>query len=378
MPLYSPVTHIHVFCSVSVLSKKIYHIENKFKSEKQEVGFITPWVPFAERRNISMEKEIDFIEEQPQFDILIDNKRWRIEWQEHYEKSLLLFITGKCNLKCENCFSISTRNITELSIKDISRILDSNPDYVKVDLMGGEPFLHSDIAGVIETVRQKDRKITIYTNGTLLNTYPKKLMPVRVCISFHDIVSDDPSRKPLANIIDDLNTFAIWGNQIKLVLLLDKWNYKNVLEEINYVEKYCGFLNTLTIGLMRFENDYWNDNYPGVLSFKDYAICIQNVIDNYNGRLNLNIFQKGVLSFGGDPEYIEQRTNRFKCIFQDLTYSDCLYNACDFIRSTLGDKYKLPKERSYCKHTGKKVCLADKVRLKNCMGLNHDGGSVLG
>ena len=85
--------------------------------------------------------------------------------------------------------------------------------------------------------------------------------------------------------------------------------------------------------------------------------------NEYEGRLNLDIFLKGVLNFEGDPGDLPNRVNRFKCVFQDLTYSDCLYNACDLKHPKLSKDYKLPESLCNCKHTGKKKCLADKVRL---------------
>ena len=74
---------------------------------------------------------------------------------------------------------------------------------------------------------------------------------------------------------------------------------------------------------------------------------------------------KGVLDFEGDPGNLPNRVNRFKCIFQDLTYCDCLYNACDYIHPKLNLNYKLPECFKCCKHTNKMKCLADKVRLVN-------------
>lgn len=194
-------------------------------------------------------------------------------------------------------------------------------------------------------------------------------MPLRACISFHEIKSLDKSRKPLFNVQDEIIKYLDKGNPVKLVLLLDKYNASYALEIVNYVDKTFPQLTKLTIGLMRYENDYWNDSNPGVLSFEAYATTVQNIVDNYRGRLDLDIFLKGVLDFEGDPGVKENRVNRFKCVFQNLTFSDCLYNACDPIHEPLAENYKLPSSCDICKHTGKQFCLADKVRLKNKMNI---------
>ena len=73
----------------------------------------------------------------PEFNICVNPQKWLVKWQNEYHKSLLLFITGRCNLNCENCFSISSRDNNELLLEQIEKIVDANPDFEKIDLMGG-------------------------------------------------------------------------------------------------------------------------------------------------------------------------------------------------------------------------------------------------
>lgn len=303
-----------------------------------------------------------------EYHINVDSKKWKINWQDTYQKSLLLFITGKCNLNCRNCFSTSTRNSVEMTLDEVKKILDANPEFNKIDLMGGEPLLHKDINQIINEIKIRNKQPSIYTNGIKLRDISTDNMPIRACVSFHEISSDNPSRKPIKPIMSNLSEFANKGNKLKLVFLMDKYNADKSLEIVNFVDENMPFVNKMTIGLMRFENDYWNDNHPGVLPFNLYAQNVQKIINEYSGRLDLDIFLKGVLSFDGDPGIKENRVNRFKCIFQDLTYSDCLYNACDYKHSKINSDLKLPKSFNKCKHTGKQKCIADKVRLTKVKG----------
>lgn len=298
-----------------------------------------------------------------EFKMNVNPNRWKINWQDTYEKSLLLFITGKCNLNCKNCFSTSTRNSVEMTLEQIRKILDANKAFKKIDLMGGEPLLHKDIEQIIEEIRKRNLHPSIYTNGIKLNELSEDIMPIRACVSFHEIESENPSRKPLKPILHNLSEFAKKGNKLKLVFLMDRYNVDRALEIVDFVDKNMIFVDKLTIGLMRYENDYWNDNHEGVLPFESYANHVQKLINEYTGRLDLDIFLKGVLTFEGDPGDLPNRVNRFKCVFQDLTYSDCLYNACDLKHPNLANNYKLPESLCSCKHTGKRKCLADKVRL---------------
>lgn len=300
-----------------------------------------------------------------QYQVRYDSEKWDIVVQDEYEKSLLLFITGKCNLNCKNCFSISSRNSKEMTIEQIEAILEANRDIHKIDLMGGEPLLHSEIEEIIKRIQERGLKLAIYTNGILLERLAWIDDSVKVCISFHEIEAEEPSRKPLKPLLKVLKTFSSNHKKIKLVYLMDAYNYQRAMKIINYIDRELPYIEKLTIGLMRYENDYWNDEYKGVLPFDKYAETVEKILKEYEGRLHLDIFLKGVLQFVGlDTEKdVEHKVNRFRCIFQDMTYSDCLYDACLMEHPKLPTDWKLPISRERCKHTGRCVCLADKVRL---------------
>lgn len=69
-----------------------------------------------------------------EYTINVEKNKWKINWQDTYEKILLLFITGKCNLNCKNCFSSSSRNSIEMTLEQIKNILDANKELKKVYL----------------------------------------------------------------------------------------------------------------------------------------------------------------------------------------------------------------------------------------------------
>ena len=54
LPLYSPATHLHGFCSLPNL--RVYYIKKILLAKVSQTGFITPSVPFAERQFIKMKK----------------------------------------------------------------------------------------------------------------------------------------------------------------------------------------------------------------------------------------------------------------------------------------------------------------------------------
>lgn len=302
--------------------------------------------------------------EYPRFKIAIDSKKWQLSQQEIYEESLLLFVTSTCNLKCENCFSQYMHKDQNMSMEQIKRIVEVNSRFNKIDLMGGEPLMHPNINEIINTLHNMGKKVSLYTNGLLLNRLQSSTMPLRACISFYEVESNELNRKPISKIkvlIDNFMGEA--GNKLKLILLIDKYNYERVLPIINYIDTTFSSIDTLTIGLMRYENDYWNDGYDGVLSFSEYAKTISFLLKEYCGRLNLDIFTKGVLDFSESTNG-KNRTNRFKCVFPDNSYSECLFKACELKKPFLSASLLIPLAKNVCCITGRNTCLADKIRLK--------------
>jgi len=79
-------------------------------------------------------------------------------------------ITWKCQLACEMCNIWKKSNENEMALDDIKRVF-SNRRFLKslktIDITGGEPFLRSDLAQIIEyfSAEFPKAKILITTNG---------------------------------------------------------------------------------------------------------------------------------------------------------------------------------------------------------------------
>ena len=94
-------------------------------------------------------------------------------------------ITGKCNLSCRHCRGVPEGELsTERAISLITEIAELKPGWVFVE--GGEPFLREDLFDLLALMQQKQLKVHLSTNGTLLT--PRiltalKQLGVRVMIS---------------------------------------------------------------------------------------------------------------------------------------------------------------------------------------------------
>jgi len=89
-----------------------------------------------------------------------------------FEQELVLYITEDCNLRCKHCFVSAGKNnitLTLNKVKDYLYEYSTLKPEGKVLLTGGEPFLHPDINQIVEFGYKSKLKISINTNGTLLN-----------------------------------------------------------------------------------------------------------------------------------------------------------------------------------------------------------------
>lgn len=83
-------------------------------------------------------------------------------------------ITNKCNYSCKYCFGKFEGN--EIPLSDAKQVIDSISQYFshnkikngRINLAGGEPLLHPQLDAIIDYCYQKDIKVSIVTNGSLL------------------------------------------------------------------------------------------------------------------------------------------------------------------------------------------------------------------
>ena len=85
--------------------------------------------------------------------------------------TLKLELTNRCNLKCKHCLANAGLSSKELSLQDIENILLQAKalGVNAIGLVGGEPFLRSDLGGIIGIIYKLRMVFSISTNGTLID-----------------------------------------------------------------------------------------------------------------------------------------------------------------------------------------------------------------
>jgi len=295
----------------------------------------------------------------------IDQKSWKEKIYGPYFKTILLFITNKCNLNCTFCFDkANVHTANEMSFEYIKDIVDNNPQVDKYDIMGGEPLLHKDLDKILVYLAKKNKKIGLYTNGSFLSNFKKDYKNLKLNMAFHSIESSDDSLKPIARLANNIKKFQN-VYPIKIVFLITEKNKTKLFKFAEYVENNFDNIPKLTIGLVRNEEDYYNDNYEGIVSFAEYTKIIQNFINQYEGKLDIDIFAEGMLYTKNLPRSQKNQINRFKSIFVKNEYTSCLYDIGPDKKIKFNPKKPIKYSNcELCPKTNKDRCLTDKIKLQ--------------
>jgi len=116
-------------------------------------------------------------------------------------QTLWINITHRCNLRCLHCFrEAGESQENELTTQEILDVIDAFGELEGLSLIvsGGEPFLRSDILAILQHAKKRVRKVTILTNGTLIDAkaarFLKELEPVSVQVSIDGAVKETNDR----------------------------------------------------------------------------------------------------------------------------------------------------------------------------------------
>lgn len=153
-------------------------------------------------------------------------ERFVEEWHYKYEKKCYLpkldtAITSKCSLQCGHCamftpYCKDRKDCTLEELKENFEQVFQIVDYVfEYTLFGGEPFLHTQLAGIIEYLgrncAEKIGQIVIITNGTVVPNDELLLVLQRykVILSISDYTAVNPYTDILSEFTGKLNEYGI-------------------------------------------------------------------------------------------------------------------------------------------------------------------------
>ena len=235
--------------------------------------------------------------------------------------TLQMFIIGACNIRCSECFMRNHFGSGKISLDTYKQKVTEDLGKInKVIIMGGEPTIHADLPEMIKFNNEKGLRTTIYTNGhrlEILNDVDLSNTSIRISASG---VNSGP--KPLTKLID--KKIDLPGADLQVVTMVSRVNMHEYQEMAYRIEHDLGF-GSMYISSIRdliVTDDYWK-NTENTLPIDEYALFIQDFVDNYKGNLNLHIARRGVLTLKDGVE--DQKTCRYKNILSNGHVVSCPY-----------------------------------------------------
>ena len=92
----------------------------------------------------------------------------RLTGSFNYPGFIQFFPTMECNRTCDYCFNRGYRSGPGISISDYRRLIEAmaGAGVREIDILGGEPTLHPDLAGLIEIAVRSGLKVFLSSNGS--------------------------------------------------------------------------------------------------------------------------------------------------------------------------------------------------------------------
>jgi len=216
---------------------------------------------------------------------------------------LKIDLLENCNLKCSMCYAHHSKK--EMSLEDYKKIVSPLKGIgSRVDLMGGEPFLYSNLEEVISYTRNvsKFKEVIVYTNGTFISK--DKALAVKeaglthamVNLSSHDEIRHDAFtgvQGSWKSAIEGINNLKEAGVETNAFIVVHKDNIFDLNEIRTFV------LETLQINPLFFQYVPKDLNDPLIPSRDDWNLAKKNIIYGHESGQKHGKIVAGIISLCG-------------------------------------------------------------------------------
>ena len=147
--------------------------EDNFLKFKITLGLFMKYKNILERKKKNFVNDLEKIEENKILSQLNSLELKDIEESKNNNKTAFIFITNRCQAKCQHCFYIDELNKDiqdELSLEEYRKLArDLDKEIKQVIITGGEPFLRKDIFGISKAFLDIKhlKSLNFITNGLL-------------------------------------------------------------------------------------------------------------------------------------------------------------------------------------------------------------------
>jgi len=287
----------------------------------------------------------------------------KFPWNKYTEltlnrrNTLQIFITNRCNLKCDGCFA---RNVMGDSNKDISiyeylKALDTfrAKGGKQVNLLGGEPLLHPHLRTLLEYNRTFGLKTTVYTNGRAFEGYsPEDFKDIKLRVSIYSYGSygDSKKDKSFLNLPEkDGKRFNFDANfMVSSETKVEDLFWTANIAENNYN---CKVFFISSLRELDNERKEFFDDTPLTMPVIEYKELVYRFLYLYRGDMDIHVSTRGVFE---STTTLPCRKCRFANYIIGGKIIQCPY---DVVNEKYQDDYNFNVRD--CQHHG--TCLMSKV-----------------
>lgn len=279
-------------------------------------------------------------------------------WHKYEELSvgrrstLQIFITNRCNLRCNGCFAknIIKGNNRDISIEEYKTTLRSffSKGKGQINLIGGEPLLHPEIKQIIDINRQLLLKTTIYTNGYLLDKFcADEFKKIKLRVSLYCKTGGTKSVNCLPRV----------RFPIEICFMVSKnTTVEELLETATEIEENynCNVFFISSIRELDNCNKEFFEDTEITMNVLDYKKLVHEFLQKYNGGMEIHISKRGVFE---STKTLPDNRCRFANYFIGGKIIQCPY---DVVNLKFQKDYSF--EKRHCQHNN--TCLMSKIKLR--------------
>lgn len=250
-----------------------------------------------------------------------------------------IFLTTKCNMKCDFCLTHSTviednefkyQGAKDMDMEMFKDVLKQYPNTLIISFIGnGEPILNRDIFNMVRYAKDQKMRSTLFSNGFIMNRYTKQIVDSGIKtfnISLNAINAQEYERftsygpkyfdKIVANtkeLVEARNNAKDTDLEITATILVDKQNFRDMGKMIAFAEEIgldhvmlSHFMPWTTPGMTKEERSIFSDNkeamdYIDELAAKEYDVKV-TFPTIFDGAENNRLCRDNVLSMSIDGD----------------------------------------------------------------------------
>jgi len=296
--VFYAIRPLFILCLVKIIEifRNIYIINKKHTIE--EVGF-----------NTMISKSKKTKDPNPnRFEGKVKSKFGKtIVYKQNSKLCITRLVNFKCNNKCISCIADREKHLRQkdFSLKELKEIFRKIPANAStIDINGGEPTLRKDLFELFVFLRKRFRNSTIQllTNGRRfsIKDYCKRfselgLQHFNFLITLyghnakvHDAVTRTPksfvqTTKGIRNLLNN-------NQNIEIRLVINKLNYKYIIEMVEYVAKNFPTIFRLAIINLKLTGEAEKNKKLVIVPYEKIVPSVVKALQLHSDKVNIELF----------------------------------------------------------------------------------------